>query len=83
MNTQEQFEALYADYTQTPIEQIVAARLGIDSYSLPAISKAWVWYRFGVTASPIRAQIKDLQSVQSEKDWLLFGGSYNNQNIGE
>lgn len=64
MNTQEQFEALYADYTQTPIEQIVAARLGIDSYSHPAISKAWVWYRFGVTTSPIQPEIEDLQPVQ-------------------
>lgn len=83
MNTQEQFESIYADYTQTPIEQIVAARLGEGSYSLPAISKAWVWYRFGVNASPIQPEIKDLQPAQSEKDWLLFGGSYNNQNIGE
>lgn len=47
MNTQEQFEALYADYTQTPIEQIVAARLGIDSYNLPKISSAYTWYKFG------------------------------------
>ena len=50
MKIQEKFEAIYADYTQTPIEQIVAARLGEDSYSLPAISKAWVWYAFGQEA---------------------------------
>lgn len=47
MNTQEQFEAIYADYTQTPIEQVVAARLGEDSYDLPKISSAWVWYNAG------------------------------------
>lgn len=47
MNTQEKFEAVYADYTQTPIEQTVAARLGEDSYDLPKISSAWVWYKMG------------------------------------
>lgn len=57
MNTQEQFEALYADYTQTPIEQVVAARLGIDSYSLPAISKAWVWYKLGWHDSKVESLI--------------------------
>lgn len=66
MNPQEQFEALYADYTQTPIEQVVAARLVEDSYSLPAISKAWVWYKFGHAFGMIDI-IEEMSLNQGEK----------------
>lgn len=71
MHTQEQFEALYADYTQTPIEQIVAARLGEDSYDLPKISSAWVWFRFGINSSSsfghVFGTLEEMSLNQGEK----------------
>lgn len=66
MNPQEQFEAIYADYTQTPIKQIVAARLGENSYSLPKISSAFTWYKFGHAFGMVDI-IEEMSLNQGEK----------------
>ncbi len=41
------FEKEYSEYTDTPLQTIVEARLGEDSYAIPKISSAWNWYKRG------------------------------------
>lgn len=41
------FEKEYSEYTDTPLQTIVEARLGEDSYAIPKISSAWTWYKLG------------------------------------
>lgn len=64
MNTQEQFEALYAEYTQSSIEYIVSARLNGGGYCLPSISKAWTWYRFGTADGYSNGKIRSKENAQ-------------------
>ncbi len=41
------FEKEYSEYTDTPLQAIVEARLGGDSYAIPKISSAYVWWLMG------------------------------------
>ncbi len=41
------FEKEYSEYTDTPLQTIVEARLGGDSYAIPKISSAYVWWLLG------------------------------------
>lgn len=44
-DSREAFERDYAECTRTPLEAVVSARHGDDSYSLPKISMAYFWWK--------------------------------------
>lgn len=67
INHDPKFEELYAQYTLTPVEDVVKARLEGGSYSLPKISSAWFWYKVG-------SSDKELSSVEIINSCVCFVG---------
>jgi len=41
------FEKEYSEYTDTPLQTVIESRLGNNSYAIPKISNAWVFYQNG------------------------------------
>lgn len=51
MNSRDQFEQAYSEFSGMTLVQIVEQRMLDGSYRLPGISKAWHWWQRGQEAA--------------------------------
>lgn len=56
MTSRDQFEQAYAEHTTHPVEFIALCRLG-ESYSVPKVSSAWLWWQASRAAAVVNMPI--------------------------